>query len=659
MPVDRVERRLTAILSADVAGYSRHMAEDEQSTVRTITAYRNEISGLVGDHRGRVVDATGDNALAEFPAALDAVECAVEIQRVLGARNAGLPARRRMEFRIGVHLGDVSVDGERIYGDGVNVAARLQGLAEPGGICVSGAVHEQVAAKLGLASVDLGEQAVKNIPRSLRVFRLLDEAPVSMGSGSAASSSRPSIVVLPFADMSPERDQEYFCDGMAEEIINALTRLEGLHVVARTSAFSFKGRDVDVREIGSKLGVRSVLEGSVRKAGDRLRVTAQLVDVADGYHLWSDRFDREQRDVFAIQDEISASIAEILKVKLGVGQTAPKVTRAKSQAAYHHYLQGLHHQGLDTRDAWERAIECFEEAIALDPDYAAPQAGIALACVRLASWDRLRAEEAEPKATATATRAVEIDDLLPEGHNALGAVLGQFAWDWRGAEREFRRAIELRPGDALFRHNLVLRYLMPTGRMREALVEQRRALELDPLSLTVNRGLGEALFYARRYDEAIAQLRHTLEMVPGHVILRALLATAYSSNDQSDEALRERKAIFLGIGREREARELEAAFDGGGEAGTLRWYIRRTLPRVDQGGAEGRAAGGGGGSGGAWWLVQLYARLGETDEAFRWLDEAARRRSGAVFNVKIDPWLDSLRSDPRYQEILERMNLAD
>jgi len=561
-----------------------------------------------------------------------------------------------MEFRIGVHLGDVTVEGERIYGDGVNIAARLQGLAEPGGICVSGAVHEQVASKLEVAIEDLGVQTVKNIPRTLRVYRLRDHTPVSARTAPATSSHRPSIAVLPFADMSPEKDQDYFCDGMAEEIINALTRLEGLRVVARTSAFSFKGRDLDVREIGAKLGVRSVLEGSVRKAGDRLRVTAQLIDVADGYHLWSDRFDREQRDVFAIQDEISASIAETLKVKLGVGQTAPKATRAKSQDAYHHYLRGLHQLGLDTLDSFERALECFEEAIAIEPDYAAPFAGVALACVRLVGWERLLTEEAAPRSTAAADRAVELDPLLPDGHSARASVLALFAWDWRGAERECRQAIELRPGDAVFRHSYAGRCLLPTGRVRQAVIEEQRALDLDPLSLTVNRGLGEALYYARRYDEAIAQFRHTLEMAPGHSFLRAQLANVYLTNGQPEEALRERRAIY-GIEREREARELAAAFEEAGEAGMLRWYIRRELARTDATGPEGRATGGGG-SGRAWWLTMLHARLGETDEAFRWLDEAARGRRGAVYFVKIEPWLDGLRSDPRYQEILERMNLA-
>jgi TolB-like protein/tetratricopeptide (TPR) repeat protein len=658
MPSEPTERRLAAILNADVAGYSRHMAEDEPATVRTITAYREVISDLVGRHRGRLVDATGDNALAEFPTALDAVECAVETQRLLRTKNASLPPPRRMELRIGVHLGDISIDGGRIYGDGVNIAARLQALADPGGICVSGAVHEQVARKLQLACEDLGERTVKNVPRPLRVLRLLIEAPTAAeASSTSPTPSPPSIVVLSFADMSPLQDQAYFCDGMAEEIINALTRLEGLNVVARTSAFAFKGQALDVREVGSRLGVRSVLEGSVRTAGNRLRVTAQLIDAMTGYHLWSDRFDREHGDVFAIQDEIASSIAATLKVRLGVEPTVPSPAATRSQDAYHHYLRGLHHQGLDTADDWKQAICCFESAIACDPDYAAPHAGIALAYVRLVAWERLPMAEVEARAMAAATTAVELDERLPEAQNALGSVLGQCRWDWSGAERHLRRSIELRPGDALFRHNIGARCLIPLDRLHEAMLEERRALALDPLSLAVNRGLGELLYYARHYDESIAQFRHTLELAPGHVTVRALLAVAYSTHGQPLEAMRERKAIFLSLGREAEARELELAFDRGGDDGVTRWLLGRALARVAASTPDAEPAVLERGPR-AWWLALLHARLGAQDEAFRWLEQAVRLKDGAVCNVKVEPWLDGLRSDRRYAQILARMNLT-
>ena len=277
------ERKLAAILSADVVGYSRLMAEDEAATIRTITVYRNEITALVGEHRGRVVDSPGDELLAEFPTAQDAMKAGVEIQRVIQARNAGLPEGGRMEFRIGIHLGDVTVEGERIYGSGVNIAARLQGLAEPGGVCISDDVLHQVQRKLELE--ELAEQRLKNIPDPVRVFRARPASAAASTVHVPSSSERDaSVAVLPFVSMSADPDQEFFGDGMAEELINALTRIQGLRVIARTSAFSFKGTQADIATIGQRLGVAAIVEGSVRRSGDRLRIAAQLVDVADRKH---------------------------------------------------------------------------------------------------------------------------------------------------------------------------------------------------------------------------------------------------------------------------------------------------------------------------------------------------------------------------------------
>ncbi|TDJ16687.1 MAG: adenylate/guanylate cyclase domain-containing protein, partial [Deltaproteobacteria bacterium] len=334
-----VERKLAAILSADVAGYSRLMAADEEDTLRTLTAYREQLSVLVRQHRGRVVDAPGDNLLAEFPSALDATRCALEIQRVVGARNAPLPSERRMEFRIGVHPGDVMLEGEQIYGDGVNIAARLEGLARPGGVCISAAVRDQVETKLDLEYDDLGEQSLKNIAKPVRIYGVrigdtsgeslraetgwnrlgvlmvafsglvvaiglgvwlswptplglvLDWAGVSELPVDPAVPDKPSIVVLPFVNMSADPEQEYFSDGMTEEVTNALARHSGLFVISRSSAFSYKGKSIKVEDVSRELGVRYVLEGSVRKAGERIRVTAQLIDASSGFHLWSEQYD--------------------------------------------------------------------------------------------------------------------------------------------------------------------------------------------------------------------------------------------------------------------------------------------------------------------------------------------------------------------------------
>jgi TolB-like protein/class 3 adenylate cyclase len=346
MPSAPTERKLAAILSADVVGYSRLMAEDEDATVRALTDHRDAIAALVGQHRGRVVDAPGDNVLAEFPAATDAVQCAVEIQRVLEVRNAPLPGDRRMQFRIGVHLGEVRAEGERIYGDGVNIAARLEGLAEPGGICISGAVHDQVQSKLDLRSEDLGEQSVKNIPKPVRVFRVTIEAETALPekrsksprraalavgvvvflgavvvvgwrmfagdgevTGAAISSPIRSIAVLPLENLSGDPEQEYFADGMTEALIGDLAKIGSLRVISRTSVMQYKEARKPLPEIARELNVEGIIEGTVMRDGDRVRITAQLIDARDDRHLWADRYDRDLRSILALQSELARAIA--------------------------------------------------------------------------------------------------------------------------------------------------------------------------------------------------------------------------------------------------------------------------------------------------------------------------------------------------------------
>jgi adenylate cyclase len=349
VPSAPTERKLAAILSADVVGYSRLMAEDEEETVRRLGAYRVEITNLVGDHRGRVVDFTGDNFLAEFPTATDAVEAAAEIQRVLKARNAAVPAGRAMEFRIGVHLGEVRVEGERIYGDGVNIAARLEGLGSPGGICISDVVLKQVESRLDLSYEDLGEQSVKNIPKPIRTYRIqvkpeggaadarlpgMDELTVPGFSGA------PAIAVLPFDNLSGDPEQEYFADGIAEDLITRLSTWMDFPVIARNSSFTYKGRSVDVKQVSRELGVRYVVEGSVRRAGDRVRISAQLIDATTGAHIWAERYDRDLEDIFALQDEITEAIVGAMNPALIKSEMAraarkdpPKPRRVRRQAS--------------------------------------------------------------------------------------------------------------------------------------------------------------------------------------------------------------------------------------------------------------------------------------------------------------------------------------
>ena len=664
-----IERKLAAILSADVVGYSRLIAEDEAATIRTLTTYRQEITGLVGDHRGRVVDAPGDNVLAEFPTALDAAECAVEIQRVVQARNASLPEGRRMEFRIGVHLGDVAAEGGRIYGDGVNIAARLESLAEAGGICISGNVYELVRDKVPMRYVDLGEQPVKNLPHPVRVYRVEIPPEVvaplpGVGSGSrrwaalaggalllgvaavvwwrsTPRSPPPSlataIVVLPFADLSPDGDQEYFADGMTEELIHTLSKIEDLRVVARTSAFAFKGRKVDIREIGEQLGVGAVVEGSVRKAGERLRITAQLVQVSDGFHLWSETYDRQLDDVFLIQDEIARSVAEVLEVKLLGGTRSPR--RPVNLRAYELYLTGRHFWSLRTEAGMRRAVEYYEQALAIDPRYAPALSGLADAYAMLWSYGFDTRPEIVSQARQAATEALRLDPSLGEAHASLGFLTNRLGdWDWEGTEAHYRRALELSPGYATA-HQWYATLLVALGRTEEGLAEIRRALELDPLSPIINQNAGQVAFWTGDYEEAIKRMRRAVELSPEWENPRRFLVQVYAQAGLDDEALEALLGLDLPSDAKALLRETYRTLGMGGAAKILLDLDQQRTGQACPVGAAG-----------------LYAYAGNAEGVFQCLEEMARR---GVFWASLAPVFEPYRSDPRYTAYLRKMGLAE
>jgi TolB-like protein/class 3 adenylate cyclase/tetratricopeptide (TPR) repeat protein len=671
-----VERKLAAILSADVVGYSRLMAEDEAATVRTLTAYRDEIALLTQQHRGRVVDAPGDNVLAEFPTATDAVRCAVEIQGVLRVRNAALPAERKMEFRIGVHLGEVRVEGERIYGDGVNIAARLEGLAEPAGICVSRTVHEQIRHQLDLTYTDLGDQEVKNIPEPVRAYQVgtAGPAPVSglqrrsasrvlmtlfvvllaalagalvwrylasfMGDDKAAGISGPpsAVAVLPFVNMSEDPAQEYFADGISEELINALTKIPGLRVAARTSAFAFKGRNEDIRTIGSQLNVGAVVEGSVRKAGNRVRITAQLVRVSDGFHIWSETYDRKLDDVFAIQDEIARATVSALEVQLASTERLVK-RPTPSLRAYEHYLTGRHFWNQRTEEGLRKAIRYFEDALEADPNYALAYAGLADSYMLLWNYRHETREVALRKAEPAAIRAVAIDESSAEAHVSLGAVR-RYQWKWKEAERETRRALELNPGYATG-HHWYSWSMATVGRRREGLAAIQRALELDPLSPTINRDAGWHYVYAGDHEAAIHRARRALELNPNDPHAPSLLARAYLAQGREPEVLE----LFQGDGSEAETQaELRSAYKRGGPSAVYRRSLELRIAQTKKQCTEW-----------PYWAAAYLAVLGEADRMFECLREAVHQRR-PMYPLS-DPVFEPHRSDPRFVAILDQMGL--
>jgi TolB-like protein/class 3 adenylate cyclase/Tfp pilus assembly protein PilF len=647
MTTDTFQRKLTAILSADVVGYSRLMGDDEESTVHTLNKYKQRIFDLIERHNGRLVDSPGDNVLAEFVSVVDAVRCGVQIQEDLKENNEDLPINRKMEFRIGINTGDVIQDGDRIYGDGVNVAARIESLAAAGGICLSRTAYDQVKKKLNYEYEFLGEYEVKNIDEPVRVYRVKMEpepkTQIVKEKRVSFLSDKPSIAVLPFINMSNDPDQEYFSDGMTEELINALAKLEGLKVISRTSAFYFKGEKIDLRTIGEKLGVENVLEGSVRKAGNKLRITAQLIKVDDDTHLWSEAYNRELEDVFAIQEEISHAVVENLKVKLLDEIKGPLVKDyTKSFEAYEFFLKGKYILNQGTFE-WEKLFDYFERAIKADPNFAPAYSFLAISYVIQATQISLPSNEVWTKVKSLALKAMEIDEMDANTHMAMGRIKAYYEYDWHGAEVSFKRALELNPSisDIHIEYGI---YLLAVGRVYEAIERVKRALEIDPASIVTTVLVGSAYFFAREIDKAIDQSRKALELSPNASLPLQLLASSYSVKGMYDEAisiLQRFKDIpifktLLGYtygkaGTKKEAQEILDNFLERSEKGHFSPYS----------------------------IAVVYAGLGEKVNAFEWLEKSVEEHNVNNWVLKVSPIFDDLRSDSRWTKLMEKMNLAD
>jgi adenylate cyclase len=580
MTEDRTKRKLSAILSADVKGYSRLMGEDEAATVQTLKAYREVMTTLIQQNGGRVVDSPGDNLLAEFGSVVDALDCAVKIQHELKAKNSQLPEQSRMEFRIGVNLGDVIEDEERIYGDGVNVAARVEGLADGGGICLSGTAYDQIAKKLPLGYEYLGEQTVKNIEKPIRVYRVLMDPeaagkvigekrpisrhwrwaavalivvvgalviwnfyfrppfePASVEKMAFALPDKPSIAVLPFVNMSEDPKQEYFSDGLTEEIITALSKVPKLFVIARNSTFSYKGKSVKVNQVAEELGVRYVLEGSVRKAGDRVRITAQLIDALGGHHLWAERYEKDLKDIFALQDEITMKIVTSLQVSLTEGETARMQAKGtNSLDAYLLFLQGWKEAGSMNKDGNFMGRQLAEKATALDPKFAMAYNLLATTYMNeviLGLSDDPRVSLM--KAIELTQKAIALDNSLSWPHALLGFLYTLTRQHDKGIA-ECEQAVNLEPNSAIsyFYLSLALKY---AGRPREAITMAKEAMRLNPIPTGFYyQNLTHLYCLTGQYEEAIAVGKEATRVEPNNFTVRAFLTVAYSLHGREKEA---------------------------------------------------------------------------------------------------------------------------
>ena len=636
-------RRLAAIMFADIAGYTAATQSDEAGTLNLVQEQEELVRPLLAIHKGRVVKSTGDGFLAEFESALRAVQCAVDIQRHLYERNAR-PGVRSIPLRIGVHLGDVEQRGTDIFGDAVNIASRIEPVAAPGGICVSGAVYEQVRNKISDRLEKLPPMRLKGVEGPMDVYRIA--LPWGLPEAPAPKSILTGLAVLPFANISPNPHDEYFADGLTEELITVLSQLPGLRVIARTSVMQYRSTPKPVSQIGSELGVTTVLEGSVRKAGNRLRITAQLIDTGTQGHLWAGSFDRNLDDVFALQSEMAKHVAEALKIRLlpreEVRLNERRLPRPES---YLEYLQGRTKMHGSTLEATKAAKVHFERAIQLDERNAAAHAGLADLLMTFGAFYHLLPEaELRTVSRIHAVRAIELDPNLSEAHASMGLLLSD-EYDFAGGEKELTLALSLNPSSAWAR-GCYAGLLADQGRTEEALREYELAEQLDPLSGIILNSQLSLLIVLRELGAAAVQLEKLGRADDYGILYHNARGNLALAKGEEEEVLKEINWLAERMpGRHEPAAAYAMHYARIGDPDRARELLR-PLEMLSEPSRPDIQIG------------MTYAFLGDLDACFRWLDIAVERRKMSALWFRLDPLMANVRADPRFELLLKRMNLG-
>jgi TolB-like protein len=639
------QRRLAAIMFADVVGYTALAQKDEPFALQVVSKIREWSMPVFDRHGGRLVKTMGDGFLVEFSSAMDAVLCGIELQHAMNKRPSGFQSSE-VQIKVGIHVGDVIHEDGDVLGDAVNVASRIEPLAGPGEICISADVMNQVKSRLSYAMIPMGLQKLKNVADSVETYRVL--LPWMAGStvpSQAVNRDRRRLVVLPLSSFSPEPNDEYFADGMTEEVITKLSGLTGLRVIARTSAMKYKGVRKSVLEIGTELGVGSVLEGSVRKSGERTRITLQLIDAATEEHLWANSYDRDLTDIFAVQGDIAQKVAEALSIKLLSGEKKDiRKEPTGNTEAYTLYLKGRYYMSERNKDSMDKAVKYFEEAVRRDPSFALAYAGLADCYVIYPNWGWLMPKEGIPKAKAYALKAIELDPRLAEPHANLAYITASYEYKWHEAEAEFERAVELKPSYATAYHwySLVLRHM---GRFEESYKQIKRADELDPLSRIIGVNVVEVLYVLGRLKEAIQQGKRVIEANPDFAFAHRELGWAYYLDSRLVEAEEEmRKAVtssddpsfkadlacLLGFaGRRDEANKIIKEL----EKLARETYVNKV------------------------WMAEALFGAGRLDEAFSYLERGYQDRTDQILYCRWRPWFKDLRRDPRWASFERRLGL--
>ena len=637
------QRRLAAIMFTDMVASTSLAQKDEELSLRVVEDYRNLLRPIFARHGGREVKTMGDGFLVEFSSALEGTRCAYDIQRVAKEFNISVPSDRKVRLRVGIHVGDVVESSGDISGDAVNIASRIEHLSEEGGVCLTRQVYDQVKNKVDLSFESLGDIPLKNVSEPVEVFKMVLPWTISDLPRRAPQKGR--IAVLPFANLSPNPDDSFFADGITEEVITTLSNVSGLSVISRTSVMKYKGTSKGVGEIGKELDVGSILEGSLRKMGNKIRVTTQLIDVSQDKHLWAQNYDRELTDVFEVQSDIARQVSEALRTRILPNEVA-RIRRAptKDLQAYELYLKGKQYWAERSVESLKESVRCFEIAIEKDPTFALAYAGLSNSYGVMISYGHIAGSEGISIMERSVTRALELDPDLAEAHAGLGS-LSAYRWDWARCEAEFRRSIELNASYATA-HQWLSVYLCNMLRLDEALEEMERAHELDPLSLIIVSALGVVRHFRREYKEAEALHKMALSMDPSFQPGLLNLSAVYMQESKRDEYI----ALLP---------RLEESYKGADamnatKATGLYWLGRSAeaeplLQRAIEYWQKTKV--------GAFDIAGAYMINGQVDDAFHWLEVAYGERSWPLTSIAVDPYWDPIRGDPRYTDLVRRTGL--
>jgi TolB-like protein len=638
----RQSRQLAAIMFADIAGYTGMMQEDEVFALQLRSKLKKKLESEVGLHNGRMLEFRGDGALCSFASAIEAVRAALALQ-------LDMQAPPLVPLRIGMHTGDVVIDGDNIYGDGVNIASRMESFAVPGSIFISGKVYDDIKNQKDIHAVSLGKYVLKNVKEEIEIFAISNPGiripEMYSLAGKGEKVLQKSILVLPFVNMSTDAEQEYFSDGLTEELILNLSRIKDIRVISRTTSMRYKSTTKDIKTIGREAGVSYIMEGSVRKYGNDLRITAQFLDATQDTHLWAETFRGTMEDIFDMQENVSAKIVEALRMQLTSEEKQSLQKRfTEDSEAYQLYLQGRFFWNKRNEEGLKSAIRYFEKSLEKDPNYALAWAGLADTYSLIGEYTSISRRELYPKQMKAVNKALEIDNRLAEAHISLAISLMLNEWDWINSEKEYRIGIELNPNYATG-HHWYAEWLLFNGKFDEAFREISLAVELDPVSQGILKDKGIHFYYSRQYDQAIDTATKTLELDPNFAPAYRLLSLAYQGKGMFNKAIVENQRWGEHTGNKVKT---EVALVQIYAAAGYKDEATKLLSHIDANNLSGNDYRG---------MATTYASLGKNDKAFEWLEKSYERREESLCSIKIDPKMDSLRSDPRFDELVKKIGL--